>query len=114
MSEKNRTQRRLLYLFTVLVIGGALPLTIGAILPERMLASGTAVKREPSGPAKARRDPKAELKRKQKPEQASKPPTKSLSIAAKGITMRFPEGWSAAQPTPAHRRSRSECAPRSA
>src|SRR5439155_4700944 len=99
MSEKNRTKRRLLYLLTVLVIGGALPLTIGAILPERMLASGTAVKREPSGPAKARGDPKAELKRKQQPEQASKPPTKSLSIAAKGITMQFPEGWSAAQPT---------------
>src|SRR5437773_12545933 len=98
MSEKNRTKRRLLYLLTVLVIGGALPLTIGAILPESMLASGTTVKKEQSAPAKAHHDSKAEPKRKQKPEQASKLPTKSLSIAARGITMRFPEGWSAAQP----------------
>src|SRR6266446_387014 len=33
------------------------------------------------------------------PQQATTSLTKSLSIAAKGITMRFPEGWSAAQPT---------------
>src|SRR2546428_9275748 len=98
MSEKNRTKRHLVYLFTVLAVSTP-PLTIGAILPERMLASDTTVKKEPSAPAKAHHDSKAEPKRKQKPEQASKPPTKSLSIAARGITMRFPEGWSAAQPT---------------
>jgi len=33
------------------------------------------------------------------PDQASKSLTKSLSIAAKGITVRLPEGWSVGQPT---------------
>jgi hypothetical protein len=33
------------------------------------------------------------------PAQAGKALTKSLTIAAKGITLRFPEGWSMGQPT---------------
>ena len=33
------------------------------------------------------------------PNQTSKALTKSLTIAAKGVTLRYPEGWSVGQPT---------------
>jgi hypothetical protein len=98
MSEKHQTQRQLLPLLTVLIIC-AVTATISVIFPQRMLASATVATEESPAAVKTRVDSKTEPRRKQKSEQANIPLTKTLNVAGKGITIRFPEGWSAAQPT---------------
>jgi hypothetical protein len=98
MSEKHPTNRQLLPILTVLIIG-AVAATISVIFPQRMLASGTVGTEELPAAVKTRVDLKTDPRRKQKSEQANIQLTKSLKIAATGISIRFPENWSTAQPT---------------